>query len=100
MQLACVVQEAILLIIRRSWVRAPPAPLLKVPSKALWPAGMSSSLKILAATSATMCGCVRHEAVICTLMSSDYKVDDFFRQHSRILHPDGRWLEPPENVQH
>jgi hypothetical protein len=34
-----------------------------------------------------------------TLMSTDRKVDDLFRQHRRILQTIGRWLESPEKVQ-
>jgi hypothetical protein len=40
------------------------------------------------------------EAATYTLMGTDRKVDDLFRQHTRILQTSSRWLEPPEKVQH
>ena len=38
-------------------------------------------------------------ATTLTLMNTDRKVDELFRQHRRILQTIGRWLEPPEKVQ-
>src|SRR6266567_4435274 len=45
MQLVRVLQEAVLLIIRRSWVRAPPAPTgVRLEPVVFWPAGSASDL--------------------------------------------------------
>jgi hypothetical protein len=39
-------------------------------------------------------------AITYTVMSTDREVDHLFRQYRRILQTSGRWLEPPEKVQH